>query len=47
MKRTATKDSWNNHPIDQPKRIEVNWHFSTEQINSMKRGYIPEKMDEK
>ena len=47
MKKTATNESWKNHPIDQPRRIEVDWHFSREQFSSMKQGYIPKDMEEK
>ena len=43
----AARSRWENHPIDQPKRIRINLEFSEEQMDKMKIGLIPQQMEDK
>ena len=47
MRKTATKDTWKNFPIDDPKRIKIDLHFDQEQFEIMKQGLIPKEMEDK
>ncbi len=47
MKETATKDSWINIPIDIPKRIDIDLKFTEKQFSELKKGLIPEQMEDK
>jgi hypothetical protein len=43
----ATKDTWNNIPMDNPKHLEIYLEFTESQFNKMKNGLIPEEMEDK
>ena len=43
----ATKNSWENIPIDNPQKINIELAFSLEQFNKIKNGLIPEEMEDK
>ncbi len=47
MKEIATKSSWKNHPIDNPKRIDIELQFTAEQFSKLTYGLIPEEMEDK
>lgn len=44
---TATKTSWQNHPIDNPKKIDFSFHFNDKQFEKLKHGLIPQQMEDK
>jgi hypothetical protein len=43
----ATRETWENIPIDTSKKIFVELNFSQEQYTKMKRGLIPHEMEDK
>jgi hypothetical protein len=43
----ATKDTWINLPIDNPKQLEIYLEFTESQFNKIKDGLIPEEMEDK
>jgi len=43
----ATKDTWINLPIDNPKQLEIYLEFTESQFNKIKNGLIPEEMEDK
>jgi len=43
----ATRDSWQITPIDEPKAIVTDIHFTEEQYLKVIRGFIPSDMDER
>jgi ADP-ribosyl-[dinitrogen reductase] hydrolase len=43
----ATKDTWNNIPMDNHKHLEIYLEFTESQFNKMKNGLIPEEMEDK
>lgn len=47
MTRVANRSSWKNTPISKPERIELSFHFSEAQFMRMKRGLMPEQMEDK
>lgn len=47
MKEIATKSSWENLPIDNPKRIAINLQFTADQFTKLTYGLIPEEMEDK
>lgn len=47
MDEIATKDSWENTPIQNPKRIEINLLFTEEQFLKLKLGLLPHEMEDK
>ena len=47
MKEIATKSSWQNHPIDNPKRIDIDLQFTAEQFSKLTYGLIPVEMEDK
>ena len=47
MIKIATKTSWQNHPIDNPKRIDIDLQFTDDQFSKLFRGLIPRQMEDK
>ena len=47
MIKIATKTSWQNHPIDNPKRIDIDLQFTDKQFSKLFRGLIPRQMEDK
>ncbi len=47
MNETATKDTWKNIPIDNPKRIDIDLLFTVKQFSKLKNGLIPQQMEDK
>jgi len=47
MKETATKETWANIPIDNPKRIDIDLIFTDKQFSKLKYGLIPQQMEDK
>lgn len=47
MNEPATNSTWMNLPIDQPKRIEIDLHFTEAQFSKMTLGFIPKEMEDK
>lgn len=43
----ATKAKWENHPIDNPKKIDFSIHFNHKQFEKLKHGLIPQQMEDK
>ena len=43
----ATKDSWKNLPIDNPKQLQIYLEFNESQFSKIKNGLIPEEMEDK
>jgi hypothetical protein len=43
----ATKASWKNLPMDNPKRIEIDLKLTEDQFLKVSRGLIPEEMEDK
>lgn len=41
------RTTWQNYPIDNPKRIEIYLHFNEKQFLKLTRGLIPEQMEDK
>lgn len=47
MNKIATKTVWQNHPIDNPKRIDIDLQFTDKQFSKLSRGIIPQQMEDK
>lgn len=47
MKKVATRSTWKNEPIDNPKRIDISLRFTNEQFLELKKGLIPQQMEDK
>ena len=47
MQRTATRHSWKNEPMVNPKCIEISMHFTDAQFSRLIKGLIPQQMEEK
>jgi len=47
MNETATKETWKNIPIDNPKRIDIDLLFTEKQFSKLKNGLIPQQMEDK
>ena len=47
MTQIATKTTWLNHPIDHPKRIDIELHFTDRQFSMLTKGLIPQQMEDK
>jgi hypothetical protein len=47
MEEIATRTTWNNLPMTNPKRIGIELHFTNEQYDQIKKGLIPEQMEDK
>ena len=47
MAGIATKTDWQNCPIDNPKRIELELHFTDKQFRKLIKGLIPSQMEDK
>ena len=47
MQEVGSSSSWQNHPIDQPKRIEILLEFAPDQYERLKQGLEPEQMEDK
>lgn len=47
MNEIATRNSWKNSPIKDPKPISVNLSFTQDEFSILKRGFIPEEMEDK
>jgi ADP-ribosyl-[dinitrogen reductase] hydrolase len=47
MAGKATRASWQNIPIDDPKRIDISLRFTDDQFSSLTKGLIPEEMEDK
>jgi len=47
MNEIATKKSWDNRPIKQPKKIKVNLSFTKQQYSALCRGFVPQEMEDK
>lgn len=43
----ATKARWQNHPIDNPKKIDFSIHFTDKQFEKLRHGLIPQQMEDK
>jgi hypothetical protein len=43
----ATKDTWINLPIDNPKHLKINLVFNESEFSKIKNGLIPEEMEDK
>lgn len=47
MNETATKETWKNIPIDNPKRIHIDLKFTDKQFSKLTMGLIPQEMEDK
>ncbi len=47
MKQTATKTTWKNQPINNPKRISIIMNFTNRQFSKLTIGLIPQQMEDK
>ena len=48
MEEIATKDSWTTHPLpEKHARLAASWTFTWQEFCQMKRGLIPEQMEDK
>src|SRR5688572_18541891 len=47
MNEIATKATWSNHPIDNPKRIAIDLRFTKTQFAKLVKGLIPREMEDK
>ncbi len=47
MNETATKETWKNIPIDNPKRIDIDLLFTDKQFSKLTTGLIPQQMEDK
>lgn len=47
MKEKATKETWENIPIDNPKRINIDLLFTDKQFSKLNNGLIPQQMEDK
>jgi len=44
---TATRESWKNQPISEPKQISISLELAKKQFSKIKKGLIPEAMEDK
>ncbi len=47
MNEIATKTTWQNHPIDNPKWIYIDMLFTDKQFSKLSKGLIPQQMEDK
>ena len=47
MDNIATSTTWKNIPIDRPKRIDIQLHFTNEEFLKLSIGLIPQQMEDK
>ncbi|MBP6978226.1 MAG: ADP-ribosylglycohydrolase family protein, partial [Bacteroidales bacterium] len=47
MAEIATRSTWKNIPIDDPKRIDISLHFTDKQFSRLINGLIPQQMEDK
>jgi ADP-ribosylglycohydrolase len=47
MNEIATKTTWKNFPIDNPKEIAIDLHFTDKQFSKLTKGLIPQAMEDK
>lgn len=47
MNKIATKETWKNIPIDNPKRIDIDLLFTDKQFSKLIKGFIPQQMEDK
>jgi ADP-ribosylglycohydrolase len=47
QRETATKETWKNTPIGNPKRIAIDLKFTEQQFSELTMGLIPEEMEDK
>lgn len=47
MNDIATKNTWGHYPIDSPKRIDIDLHFTEIQFFKLTHGLIPQQMEDK
>jgi hypothetical protein len=48
MEEIASRDSWTTHPLpDEHAQLTTSWTFTKQQFDQMKRGLIPEQMEDK
>ena len=48
MDKKATKESWTTHPLpEKHARLTASWRFTGREFQQMKRGLIPEQMEDK
>ncbi len=47
MNNIAIRSTWQNIPIDNPTRIDIDFHFTEKQFAKIIRGLIPEQMEDK
>lgn len=47
MTEIATTTTWKHEPIDNPKRIEIDLHFTDGQFSKLTKGLIPKQMEDK
>ena len=47
MKTKAKRTDWKNSPISKPKMIDIEMKFSLTQLAELKKGLIPEQMEDK
>ena len=47
MNQIATKTTWQNHPIENPKRIYIDMLFTYKQFSRLSIGLIPQQMEDK
>lgn len=47
MNERATKETWKNIPIDNPKQIEIDLFFTDNQFSQLTQGFIPQQMEDK
>jgi len=46
MNEIATKTSWE-FPIDHPKKIVIDLHFTDKQFSKLTKGFVPQAMEDK
>jgi ADP-ribosylglycohydrolase len=47
MDKTAARTTWKNEPIEDPKRVEIILRFTEEEFLKLKKGFIPQVMEDK
>ena len=47
MNEIATKTTWKNLPIDNPKKIVIDLHFTDKQFSKLTKGLVPQAMEDK
>ena len=47
MDKTATRTTWKNEPIVDPKRIGIDLHFTDAQFSKLMKGLVPHEMEDK